>query len=182
LQQQDEPQLQIDQQPQDSPSSAYEVTQSGALKVPGFLTSLAPAADIFSESEAAPALVPPLEEIAQQGQELSSASVQFALVDDESESPTHVTPSVSTRFSFDEETAVESQGVSVAPVQFALVDETESALQLSSPAAIQLSFADKPKLETPHPSFSPFNFSEALSNIGGISRNSGECPDRGQQQ
>lgn len=167
LQSQDEPQSQIDQQPQDPPSPAYEVTQSGALKVPGFSTSLAPAANVLSENEAAPALVPPLEEIAQQEHETSSASVQFALVDDESESPTAVTPSVSARVFFDEETAAESQEVSAAPVQFALVDVTKSALQPLSPAAPQLSIVDKPKLETPHSSSSPFNFSEALSNIGG---------------
>jgi PAS domain S-box-containing protein len=167
LQQQDEPQLRMDQQPQDSPSPAYEVTQSGALKVPGFSTDPAPAANILSEYEAVPAFVPPLEESAQQEQETSSAPVQFALVDEESESPPYVTSSVSTRFSFDEETAEESQRVSAAPAQFALVDERESAPQISSPVVTQLSFVDKPTLETPYPSSSLFNFSEALSNIGG---------------
>ena len=172
LRQQDEPQLQLDQQPQVSLAPADEGTQSEALQVPGFLTGLAPAADTRSESEAAPskaapAVAPPLAEIDLQGQEQSSTPVQFAFVDDESGSATHVTPSVSTRFAPDEETTAESQEASAAPVQFTFVDdESESESQLSSPAATQLSFADKPRPEIRHPYSSPFNFSEALSNIG----------------
>jgi HPt (histidine-containing phosphotransfer) domain-containing protein len=152
IQQQDEPHLQTDQQPQASPSPEYEVTQSGALPVLGFLASLAPAADSLSESEttpskATPAFVPPLEEIDLQEQEQSSAPVQFAFVDEESGSDTRVIPSVSTRSALDEEPAAESQEVVAAPVQFAFVDDTESKLQRFSS--------------------SPFDFSEALSNIGG---------------
>ena len=172
IHQQDDPHLQTDQQPQLPPSPAYEVPQSGAFPGPGFLASLAPAADSLSESEAAPskaapAFAPPLEEIDLQGQEQSSAPVQFTFVDDESGSDTRATPSVSTRFALDEEPAVESQEVIAAPVQFAFVDDTESESHRSSSAATLLSLADTPKLERPHLSSSPFDFSEALSNIGG---------------
>lgn len=172
MQQQDELHLQTDHQPQVSSSPAYEVTQNGALPVPGFLASLAPAADSLSESEttpskAAPAFAPLLEEIDLQEQEQSSAPVQFAFVDEESGNDTRVTPSVSTRFALDAETAAESQEVVAAPVQFAFVDDTESESQRSSSAATLLSLADTLKLEMPHLSSSPFDFSEALSNIGG---------------
>jgi PAS domain S-box-containing protein len=187
LQQQDSSQPQLDHQPQVASSSAYEVTQSGALKVPGFLTGLAPAADSLSESEAAPseaapseaapseaapgnatpAFAPPLEAIDLQEQETSSGPVQFAFVADESGSDTQVTPSVSAWLALDEETTNESQEVSSAPVQFTLINEAESKSPDSFPVAPPLSPADEPPLEMLQPSTTSFNFSEALSNIGG---------------
>jgi PAS domain S-box-containing protein len=172
MQQQDEPYLQTDQQPQASLSPEYEVTQSGTIKMPGFMTSLAPATDSLLErettpSKATPAFVPPLEEINLQEQEESSASVQFAFVDKELGSDIRVTPLVSMRFVLNEEPAAESQEVVAAPVQFAFVNDTESKVQRFSSAVTLLSLADTLELEMPHLSCSPFDFSEALSNIGG---------------
>jgi HPt (histidine-containing phosphotransfer) domain-containing protein len=152
MQQQEDPHLQTDQQPQVSLSPAYEVIQT---------------ADSLSESEAAPAFAPPLKEIDLQGQEQSSAPVQFTFVDDESGSDTRMTPSVSMRFALDGEPATGSQEVTNAPVQFAFVNDTESESRRFSPATSALSLADTPQLEMPHLSSSPFDFSEALSNIGG---------------
>jgi PAS domain S-box-containing protein len=175
--QQEDPHLETDQQLQVSPFLAYGVLQSEAFPEPGFLASLAPAADSLSEneatpsktapSEATPAFAPPLEEIDLQEQEQSSAPVQFTFVDNESGSDTRVIPSVSTQFALDEKPAAESQEVIAAPIQFVFVDDTESESQRSSTATTLLSIADKPKREMPHSSFPSFNFSEALSNIGG---------------
>jgi HPt (histidine-containing phosphotransfer) domain-containing protein len=70
--------------------------------------------------------------------------------------------------SLDQQPPRDSHDTAPAPLQFALVDTHANSEAQSSPSATaQLSVTGTPRPGTRPPSSPPFNFSEALSNIGG---------------
>lgn len=168
LQPREESRLQFAHVSDTFPASAYESPQSGALTRSGFLATHAPAVDPVAESEVTSALTPPLEEIDQAEQEQSRAPLQFTLVDTHADGFLQTTPSVSTQLSLGQQSPLDSQDATPAPLQFALVDtHADSEAQSSPSVTAQLSVTRTPSPGTPPPSSPPFNFSEALSNIGG---------------
>jgi PAS domain S-box-containing protein len=114
-----------------------------------------------SEVQASPSFpteFPLAEERAPQQEETPSAPVQFAFVDEpESEVP------VSSLVKSDPQQAETAS----TPVQFAFIDELETEPQNSSSTFTSFSFVDQVKSQSPGLASQPFNFSEALSNIGG---------------
>lgn len=105
-----------------------------------------------------PTEFPFAEESAPQQGEAFSAPVQFTFIDD-LESKVHVSPLAKSE--------PQQEETSSAPVQFTFVDESETEPRSPSSAFTSFSFADQAKPESPGPASRPFNFSEALSNIGG---------------
>ena len=167
----------VSEPPTDLAPSAETASEGGPA--PSFTISLveksdprqeeapsAPAQFAFVDEAESEAQTPPsfptefplAEESAPQQQEVALAPVQFAFVDEpESEVP------VSSLAKSDPQ----QEEVPSTPVQFTFVDEPETGLQSSSPTFTSFSFADEAKPQSPGPASQPFNFSEALSNIGG---------------
>ena len=151
----EDPDLQGQEQPAPPPQFSFLDTQA------------APPADAVPPATSIPLFRD--EQFDADSQEDVSAPDQFTFADDQAAPHVDATPPAASISLFrDEQFDADSQEDVSAPAQFTFVDTQEPRdSQLSPPTPTRVALANQPQPPMLAPSTSPFNFSEALLNIGG---------------